>query len=101
MSEEALGQLARQWIAEHGRAGGTEMADDQDLLASGMLDSMGFIELLAYIETVTGQPLACRSLISTPVHPFMGWSGRFAGHVCRKGRDESHRAELFAAGRSI
>lgn len=62
MTEEALGQLARQWIAEHGRAGGTDMADDQDLLASGMLDSMGFIELLAYIETVTGQPLDLQEL---------------------------------------
>lgn len=65
VTEEALGQLVRQWITEHGRADGTEMAemaDDQDLLASGALDSMGFIELLAYAETVTGQPLGLQEL---------------------------------------
>lgn len=62
MTEEALGQLVRQWITEHGCAGGREMADDLDLLASGTLDSMGFIELLAYAETLTGQPLDLQEL---------------------------------------
>lgn len=62
VTEEALGQLIKQWIVDHGHASGIEVADDLDLLASGALDSMGFIELLAYTETVIGQQLDLRKL---------------------------------------
>jgi acyl carrier protein len=58
VSEEELTKMIEGWIVEHGQgqlAG--RVNEDLDLLASGALDSMGFIELLAYIESVTGHAI--------------------------------------------
>ncbi len=57
-SEEHLIEMMKTWIGEHGQVRGPmTVKEDMDLLASGALDSMGFIELLAYIESETGHPI--------------------------------------------
>ena len=35
----------------------TVLTEETDLIASGILDSMGFIELLVFVESVTGQKI--------------------------------------------
>ena len=57
LQEEHVSALIRQWVAaNHQKAQSTkiELAEDADLMATGVLDSMGFIELLAYVESITG-----------------------------------------------
>ena len=42
------------WVNQHRRgAGGSELNNETDLLATGVLDSVGFVELLAHIEEET------------------------------------------------
>ena len=57
LQEEHVSALIREWVAaNHQKAKSTkiELAEDADLMATGLLDSMGFIELLAYVESITG-----------------------------------------------
>lgn len=42
----------------------TVLSEETDLIASGILDSMGFIELLVFVESVTGQKIDLSGLDS-------------------------------------
>lgn len=58
MHEPELRQLVRTWVRGNSRAPNAReaaIADDTDLLATGLLDSLGFVELLAYVEQTTGR----------------------------------------------
>jgi acyl carrier protein len=56
LTEQELRRMIHEWILRQGQAGEAAPLNEQsDLIASGALDSMGFIELLAYIESATGQ----------------------------------------------
>ena len=50
--------LVKQWVRSNSRAPEAKhdaIGDDTDLLATGLLDSLGFVELLAYVEHTTGR----------------------------------------------
>jgi len=56
LREEDVSGLIREWVAANHRkekSGKIELAEDADLMDTGVLDSMGFIELLAYVESIT------------------------------------------------
>ena len=58
MHDQELRQLVRTWVRGNSRAPNARemaIADDTDLLATGLLDSLGFVELLAYVEQTTGR----------------------------------------------
>ncbi|HEU4685796.1 MAG TPA: hypothetical protein VFS39_14915 [Nitrospira sp.] len=56
VTEQELSRIIREWILEHGSC--TAPIDETvDLIASGALDSMGFIELLAHVESCIGRKL--------------------------------------------
>lgn len=58
LTEQELSMLIREWVLAHRSCGNTPSVDETaDLIASGTLDSMGFIELLAYIESLTDQKI--------------------------------------------
>ena len=50
--------LAIAWIKEHQQAGNSaadgEITQDTDLIATGVLDSQGFIDLFLFLETRSG-----------------------------------------------
>jgi acyl carrier protein len=57
ISEAELTARAIEWVRKNGQAtdpAGSEIAPDTDLLASGLLDSLGLIELIAFIESQDG-----------------------------------------------
>lgn len=60
MPEQELRTLVKQWVRANSRAPEAKSAalgDATDLLATGLLDSLGFVELLAYVEQTTGRPV--------------------------------------------
>jgi acyl carrier protein len=58
VSEKELCMLIKDWVLTHRTGGDTLTVDETvDLIASGALDSVGFIELLSYIEPLTGQKI--------------------------------------------
>ena len=57
MQEEELIRLIRSWVQENTldpELAETSLETDTDLLTTGILDSIGFIELLTYLETELG-----------------------------------------------
>jgi acyl carrier protein len=60
MQEQELRTLVTTWVRHHSRApeaGTTAIGADTDLLATGLLDSLGFVELLAHVEQTTGRAI--------------------------------------------
>ena len=58
LQEEQLSGLIKEWVIQNHKgsgAGVTDFTDADDLLASGALDSMGFVELLLYVESMIGK----------------------------------------------
>ncbi|HEX7122465.1 MAG TPA: acyl carrier protein [Gemmatimonadaceae bacterium] len=57
ITEQQLRTLVTAWVRSNSRAPDAKsqrIGDDTDLLATGLLDSLGFVELLAYVEQTTG-----------------------------------------------
>jgi acyl carrier protein len=55
MSQERLQQLVIEWIKANKRISNhVEISGDTELLASGILDSFGFLDLIMHIEGKTG-----------------------------------------------
>lgn len=60
MQEEHLVNCIMQWLANSPQlntASPSALKEDTDLIGSGLLDSLGFIELLVYVESVTGEKI--------------------------------------------
>ena len=60
MREQELMTAVLKWVREHTRAADAAtlpLAGDTDLLATGWLDSLGFVDLLAFTEKVTGREI--------------------------------------------
>lgn len=55
-SEKELIDLILNWVRANGRTNGSvkEITPDTNLLQSGLLDSLGFVELIVFIETESG-----------------------------------------------
>jgi hypothetical protein len=45
------------WVAQRQGTGGAEIGPDTDLLASGILDSIGMVSLFFLVETMGGAPV--------------------------------------------
>ena len=57
MQETELRENVKAWVRNHSRlaeAGTMPILDDTDLLATGLLDSLGFVQLMAHVEETTG-----------------------------------------------
>lgn len=57
ISQAELTERVVEWIRQNGQmtdSTGSEIAPDADLLASGLLDSLGLIELIAFMESHHG-----------------------------------------------
>lgn len=53
--DELIGTMKR-WIRrmrDSAHSGPVEVTEETDLIANGILDSLGFIELMLYLETIT------------------------------------------------
>lgn len=58
LSEDELSGRIQDWVAKNGqRQNSGRVSDETDLIASGALDSMGFIELLVYVESIIGRKI--------------------------------------------
>ena len=60
IQENALVASVLTWIREHKLPGNLEAAaitEDIDFIANGLLDSMGLIDLLLFVEEQTGRPI--------------------------------------------
>lgn len=62
LREEELSGQIKEWITrtrneQNLSAVKVDVKEDMDLIASGVLDSIGFIELLVYVESITGQKI--------------------------------------------
>ena len=56
-SENELLNLVMHWLREYKQTNGSdhvEITEDTNLIESGVLDSLGFIELIVFIETQNG-----------------------------------------------
>jgi len=59
-NEDEVIQLALDWVRQNGRDGDVapgDVEEDTNLLLSGVLDSLGFIDLLAFLEERAGLTL--------------------------------------------
>ena len=53
------------WIKEHklpGNRHGAEITEDIDLITDGLLDSMGLVDLLLFVEEQTGRPIDLKTV---------------------------------------
>jgi acyl carrier protein len=58
LSETELSDRIKEWVMKNGqRQDNVQMNGETDLIASGALDSMGFIDLLMHVETITGRKI--------------------------------------------
>jgi acyl carrier protein len=60
VGEEHVSGLIRKWVEANCRIAQPEkieLEEDTDLMATGILDSMGFIELLVHVESLTGSKI--------------------------------------------
>jgi acyl carrier protein len=60
VQEDELMESIEKWIRrtrDAAHSGPMEMTEETDLIASGILDSLGFIELMLYLETLTEEKI--------------------------------------------
>ncbi len=63
--EDALIASVLNWIREHklpGNHHGAEITEDIDLITDGLLDSMGLVDLLLFVEEQTGRPIDLKTV---------------------------------------
>jgi acyl carrier protein len=83
MQEAELRELVKAWVRAHSRtadAATAPMADDTDLLAAGLLDSLGFVELIVYVEEATGLPIDLDGVEPEEFTTVEGFARLAAGH---------------------
>ena len=60
VQEDELVESIQRWIRrmrDSAHAAPVEVTEETDLIASGILDSLGFIELMLYLETITEEKI--------------------------------------------
>lgn len=57
MEKEEVLKRVRNFISEEFLSDGQEIADDESLFASGIIDSLGMIKLTAFVEEAFGMPV--------------------------------------------
>ena len=79
MTREELTGSVRQWVSTHKLLdqNGIELTDDTDLIATGLLDSFDFVQLLAFSEGLIGGQV---DLVDIDVETFTTLGG-FCAHL--------------------
>jgi acyl carrier protein len=58
MKEQEIEQLLKNWVATNGRRGRDDDVDGEELLMeAGVLDSLGMMSLISYVETLLGSEI--------------------------------------------
>ena len=58
LRQEELALLIRDWLLKHqadAQLFNGPISEDVDLISDGLVDSMGLVELILYMETITGE----------------------------------------------
>ena len=83
--EKALVVSVLNWIKEHklpGNRHAAEITEDIDLITDGLLDPMGLVDLLLFVEEQTGRPIDLKAEEPMPYRPrkssssTLGWLSR-------------------------
>lgn len=73
--EGELSEMVKDWVTRNGQSPTSEqVSKDTDLIASGILDSMGFIELLLFVESIIGRKIDLGELDPTEFTTIRGLS---------------------------
>jgi acyl carrier protein len=84
MNTNALSHTVRQFITGHfSRARTRTLADDDPLLESGIVDSLGVLDIVSFIESDLGVIVADEDL----VRENFGTIGRIAAYIETKQKD--------------
>jgi len=65
IKENVLVVSVLNWIKEHklpGNRHGAKITEDIDLITDGLLDSMGLVDLLLFVEEQTGRPIDLKTV---------------------------------------
>ncbi len=82
MSELAFRQSLRDWIRDHGKLGGAELADDTPIIERRIVTSLQVMDLILHLEELRGSPIdveglkpgSFRSIDAIVAHFFAGSS---------------------------
>jgi acyl carrier protein len=73
--EQELSELIKDWVTRNGQSpNSVHVNGDMDLIANGILDSMGFIELLMFVESIIGRKIDLSELDPTEFTTIQGLS---------------------------
>jgi acyl carrier protein len=107
--ENALIASVLNWIKEHklpGNHHGTEITEDIDLITDGLLDSMGLVDLLLFVEEQTGQPIDLKTVEPADICVVKNLCRIALGNDISQSTGECEHGEpscrdLFATGRKV
>jgi acyl carrier protein len=109
MQEKALVVSVLNWIKEHKLPGNrheSEITEDIDLITDGLLDSVGLVELLLFVEKQTGRPIDLITVEPNDVCVVKNLCHVALGNQLSQSRDgrehtEPRCGDLLAAGGKI
>jgi acyl carrier protein len=109
IKENALVVSVLNWIKEHklpGTRDGAEITEDIDFITDGLLDSMGLVDLLLFVEEQTGRPIDLKTVEPTDICVVRNLCRIAFGNQLSQTRDGYQDAEpscrdLLAAGRKV
>ena len=107
--EKALVVSVLNWIKEHklpGNRDGAEITEEIDLITDGVLDSMGLVDLLLFVEEQTGRPIDLKTVEPTDICVVKNLCRIALGNTISQSSDGNQDAEpscrdLLAAGRKV
>lgn len=109
IQEDALVVSVLSWIKEHwlpGNRHGTEITEDVDLITDGLLDSMGLVDLLLFVEQQTGRSIELKSVEPKDICVVKNLCRIALGNPTSQSTDECEHGEhscgnLLAAGEQV
>ena len=107
--EKALVVSVLNWIKEHklpGNRHAAEITEDIDLITDGLLDPMGLVDLLLFVEEQTGRPIDLKAVEPTDICVVKNLCRIALGNHLPQSPDGYQDAEpscrdLLAAGRKV
>ena len=109
IQENALVISVLNWIKEcklPGNRNGAEITEDIDLITEGLLDSMGLVDLLLFVEEQTGRPIDLKTVEPKDICVVKNLCRIALGNQLSQSPDGYQDAEpscrdLLAAGRKV
>lgn len=109
IQEKALVVSVLNWIREHklpGNRHAAEITEHIDLITDGLLDSMGLVDLLLFVEEQTGRPIDLKTVEPADICVVKNLCRIAAGNHLSQSQDGYQDAEpscrdLLAAGRKV